>query len=69
MVVTLDQAIEIHAKVALFRAGKSALKQTLDRAELFRSRGDLKSYETWKSVSDKLAELEKLGYLHQRRRA
>jgi len=69
MVVTLDQAIEIHAKAALFRAGKSALKQTLDRAELFRSRGDLKSYETWKSVSDKIVELEKLGYLNQRRRA
>jgi len=69
MVVTLDQAIEIHAKAALFRAGNSALKQTLDRAELFRSRGDLKSYETWKSVSDKIAELETLGYTTQRRRA
>ena len=68
MVVTLDQAIEIHAKAALFRAGKSAINQTLDRAEGFRSRGDVKSFETWKSVSDKIAELDRLGYLNQRRK-
>ena len=69
MVVTIDQAIEIHAKAALFRSGKSAFKQTLDRAENCRSRGDIKSFETWKSVSDKIAELEKSGYLNQRKRA
>jgi len=68
MVVTLDQAIEIHAKAALFRTGRSAIKQTLDRAEMCRSRGDLKSFETWKSVSDKIVELDRVGYLNQRRK-
>jgi hypothetical protein len=69
MVVTIDQAIEIHAKAALFRSGKSALKLTMDRAENCRARGDLKSFETWKSVGDKIAELETMGYLKQRKRA
>lgn len=58
MIVTLDQAIEIHAKAALFRAGKVARKQTLDLAERYRQRGDLSSFETWKKVSDRIADVE-----------
>jgi hypothetical protein len=68
MIVSLDQAIEMHAKAALFRAGKSACKQTLELAERFRARGDLASFETWKSVSERIAELEtKQGFVVKRR--
>ena len=58
MIVTLDQAIEIHAKAALYRAGKAASKQTLELAERYRQRGDMTSFETWKKVSDRIAELD-----------
>jgi len=59
MIVSLDQAIEMHAKAALFRAGKAACKQTLELAERYRERGDIASFETWKSVSDRIADLER----------
>lgn len=58
MIVTLDQAIEIHAKAALYRAGKAASKQTLELAERYRQRGDMTSFETWKKVSDRITELD-----------
>lgn len=69
MIVTLEQAIEIHAKSALYRDGKAAIKQTLELAERYRQRGDITSFETWKQVSQKISELEAENGQPLRRRA
>ncbi len=50
MHITLDQAIEIHAKVLKSRHGKGAIKSTGERATQCQSVGDFEGTEIWLRV-------------------
>ena len=60
--VTLEQAIEIHAKAAISRTGKKAEHQTRERAAHCMNRGDVAGSETWIKVADDIRKLQEQGY-------
>ncbi len=62
MSISIEQAIEIHAKSALARAGHHAEKQTQERAMKCKERGDLDGYETWTKVAEGVRTLKNQGY-------
>jgi hypothetical protein len=66
MTISLDQAIEIHAKSAISLGGKRAEKSTRERAEHCKIRGDADGYETWTRVADMIRSLEQSGYKPRR---
>lgn len=59
MMVSLDQAIEIHAKVLIYRAGASARKRAKDTALSCKHRGDLWGHDVWMKVASTIDELKK----------
>lgn len=59
MFISLDQAIEIHAKVLLFRAGDLAEKRAIDTALLCKKRGDHWGYDVWMKVASTVETLKK----------
>ena len=66
MTISLDQAIEIHAKSAISLGGKRAEKSTRERADHCKSRGDADGYETWTKVADTIRSLNQNGYKARR---
>lgn len=58
MMVSLDQAIEIHARVLIFRAGQSAQKRAKDAALSCKTRGDLWGHDVWMKVATTIDELK-----------
>jgi hypothetical protein len=64
--VSLDQAIEIHAKAAISRVGRRAEAQTLERARHCEARGDMDGFSTWTKVADGIQHLKKQGYKPRR---
>lgn len=69
MIVSLDQAIEIHAKVLIYRAGASARKQALDAALSCKSRSDNWGHEVWIKVASTIDELNKKPSMDSRSRS
>lgn len=59
MIVSLDQAIEIHAKVLIYRAGISARKRARDAALSCKDRGDLWGHDVWMKVASTIDDLKK----------
>ena len=66
MHISIDQAIEIHAKSAISLGGSRAEKSTRERAEHCRTRGDTDGYETWTKVADTIRTLKQSGYKSSR---
>ena len=66
MTISLDQAIEIHAKSAISLGGKRAEKSTRERADHCKTRGDTDGYETWTKVADTIRSLNQSGYKARR---
>ena len=66
MTISLDQAIEIHAKSAISLVGIGAEKSTRERADHCKSRGDAHGYETWTKVADTIRSLNQSGYKARR---
>ena len=62
MSISIEQAIEIHAKAAISRSGKRAEIQTRERARHCEALGDLKGSETWTKVANGIRQLEEQGY-------
>ena len=55
--VTIDEAIEIHAKIAIFRGGSTAEPKTRERALICQARGDHDGHRTWTKVADRIRAL------------
>ena len=51
MMISLDEAIEIHARVLIYRAGKNAIKRAKESADLCKRRGDLWGHDVWMKVA------------------
>lgn len=68
MIVSLDQAIEIHAKVLIYRAGASARKRAKDAALSCKSRGDNGGHEVWTKVASTIDELNRKPSMDSRSR-
>jgi hypothetical protein len=49
--VTLDQAIEIHAKVLKFRYGRTAPHRARERADNCSAAGDCEGHAVWEKVA------------------
>jgi hypothetical protein len=58
MMVSLDQAIEIHARVLIYRAGSSARKRANDAAVSCKIRGDLWGHDVWMKVATTIDEMK-----------
>jgi hypothetical protein len=52
MEVSLDQAIEIHAKVLKYRSGRHAARKARERAEQLALAGDLEGHLIWIRVGE-----------------
>jgi len=59
MIVSLDQAIEIHARVLIYRAGSSARMRAREAALSCKTRGDVWGHEVWMKVASTIDELKK----------
>lgn len=66
MMITLDQAIEIHARVLIFRAGPTAVRRAQDTALSCKSRGDLFGHEVWMKVAATVEDLRQAQMKHNR---
>ena len=66
MTISIEQAIEIHAKSAISLGGNRAEKSTRERAEHCKTRGDTDGYETWTKVADTIRHLNQSGYKARR---
>ena len=66
MTISIEQAIEIHAKSAISLGGNRAEKSTRERAEHCKTRGDTDGYETWTKVADTIRHLNQSGYRARR---
>jgi|GEM_PF-828855 len=64
--ISIEQAIEIHAKSAISLGGNRAEKSTRERAEHCKTRGDTGGYETWTKVADTIRTLKQSGYKSSR---
>jgi hypothetical protein len=51
MNVSLDQAIEMHAKALKYRAGAKAPRFARDRAHQCEAAGDQNGYDVWQKVA------------------
>lgn len=61
MMISLDQAIEIHAKVLLYRSGQRAGKRAKDTALSCKNRGDLWGHDVWMKVASTIDQIKKTG--------
>lgn len=59
MIVSLDQAIEIHAKVLIYRAGSTAKKRARNTALSCKLRGDLWGHDVWMKVASTIDEIKR----------
>lgn len=59
MIVSLDQAIEIHAKVLIFRTGHLAQKRAREAALSCKVRGDLWGHDVWMKVAATVDDLKR----------
>jgi hypothetical protein len=66
MSISLEQAIEIHAKSAISLGGARAEKSTRARADHCKTRGDTDGYETWTRVADAIRTLNQSGHKARR---
>ena len=57
MNVSLDQAIDIHARALKGRAGKRSALLAKLRAEALREQGDLEGFHVWMKVGEQAARL------------
>ena len=57
MDVTIDQAIEIHARALTYRHGGSAESEARERAQDCRSCGDDEGHQVWEKVAETIARL------------
>ncbi len=57
MDVTIDQAIEIHARALTYRHGGSAESQARERAQACQSYGDNEGHQVWEKVAETVAHL------------
>ncbi|MEY3553525.1 MAG: hypothetical protein RL735_1873 [Pseudomonadota bacterium] len=65
MDVTIDQAIEIHARALTYRHGGSAESQARERAQACQSCGDNEGHQVWEKVAETVAHIrnvQKLGH-------
>ena len=56
--ITLDQAIEIHARLLIYRAGSVAVRRAQDSALSCKARGDLFGHEVWMKVAETIEDLK-----------
>ena len=66
MIVSLDQAIEIHAKVLIYRAGPSAKKRAKDTALSCKDRGDLWGHDVWIKVAETIEDIKRMPQIDAR---
>lgn len=57
MCVSLEQAIEIHARTLVFRQRRNAPRAAEDRAVMLQKLGDLEGFEVWLKVAEVAAQL------------
>lgn len=57
MYVSLDQAIEIHARALVYRHERNAVKSARDLAELLGGAGDTEGRDVWLRVASVVSEL------------
>jgi hypothetical protein len=57
MDVTIDQAIEIHARALTYRHGGSAESEARERAQACQAYGDNEGHQVWEKVAETIARL------------
>ncbi len=61
MNITLDEAVEIYAKVLRHRYGPKAENYARERAASFKQRDDREGDQIWSQVADLVVQIEKHG--------